>query len=170
MRGLVLRYYLVLRVALRFKVHLRRFLVRCRHCRIFFLTDPRNAGRQDLGCPFGCADALRRQAGNVRSQAYYKTPGGRRGKAALNRQRNRRKDGGDLVPLREEEDRPAEPDPPVLDAGMVGHVRVVVSLIEGFAVPREEVVAMLRKVRRQRRMVRGRRIDYVLRWLGEHPP
>jgi hypothetical protein len=169
-RDLVLRYYFFLRDALRSRGHLRRCLVRCRHCRIFFLTDPRNAGRRDLGCPFGCADALRRQAGNARSKAYYHTPGGHRSKAALNRERNRRKDEVALLPVREEDERTVATDGPVLDAGIVDHVRVVVSLIEGFPVSREEVVAMLREVWRQRRMVRERRIDYVLRWLGEHPP
>lgn len=166
----MLRYYFALRVALRSRPPLRRYLVRCRHCRILFLTDPRNAGRRDLGCPFGCADALRRQSGTARSKAYYRTPKGRESKRARNEERNRRKDAGDLPPLREEEDRTVEAGDPVLDAGIVGHVRVVVSLVEGFAVTQGEVVAMLREVWRQRRMVRGRRVDYVLRWLGEHPP
>lgn len=88
----------------------------------------------------------------------------------MNKKRNRREDAGDLPPLREEEERTDAEEEPVLDAGIVGHVRVVVSLIEGFPVTREEVVGMLREVWRQRRMVRERRIDYVLRRLGEHPP
>ena len=44
------------------------------------------------------------------------------------------------------------------------------NLIEGFVVSREEVVAMLERTVRQHRIVRERRIDYVLRWLAEHPP
>ena len=165
MRGLVLRYYFVLRAALRSSLGLRRFLVRCRHCRIFFLTDPRNAGREDLGCPFGCGDAHRRKASSERSTAYYRTESGRRKKAALNAKRG----GGPPAPAAEDVSG-AVIDETEPDAGIVEHVRVVVSLVEGFAVTREEVVAMLREVRRQHRMYRERRIDYVLRWLGEHPP
>ena len=36
---------------------------------IFFLTDARNAGRQDLGCPFGCRQAHRRRQSTRRSVA-----------------------------------------------------------------------------------------------------
>ena len=43
---------MVLRSLLRQKAHLRPCLCRCRHCRIFFLTHPRNARRRDLACPF----------------------------------------------------------------------------------------------------------------------
>lgn len=165
MRGLVLRYYFVLRTALLTHAHLRRCLVRCRHCRIFFLTDPRNAGRRDLGCPFGCGDAHRREASSERSTAYYRTESGRRKKQALNAKRG----GGEPAPAAEAVIA-VDACETEFDAGIVDHVRLVVSLIEGFPVPREEVVAMLREARRQRRMFRERRIDYVLRWLGEHPP
>ena len=44
---MVLEYYALLRSVLCAKPHLRRCLKRCRHCRIFFFTDPRNAGRKD---------------------------------------------------------------------------------------------------------------------------
>ena len=60
--ALVLEYYVLLRSVLRAKPHLRACLTRCRHCRIFFLTHPRNAGRHDLRCPFGCRQAHRQQA------------------------------------------------------------------------------------------------------------
>lgn len=63
-----------------------------------------------------------------------------------------------------------QPDAIEFDAGIVEHVRVVTSLIEGFDVSREEVLAMLEKTVRQRRIARERRLDYVLRWLAEHFP
>jgi hypothetical protein len=69
-RGQVAVYYIALRAVLRNKPHLRRHLVRCRHCWIFFLTDPRNAGREDLGCPFGCRDHHCRQNSTKRSVAH----------------------------------------------------------------------------------------------------
>lgn len=173
-RDLVLRYYFVLGIALRSRPHLRRCLVRCRHCRIFFLTDPRNARRKDLGCPFGCGDILRRESRNARSRAYYRTQKGRENKQAWNGERNRRRDAQapatPLATAEEEGRRPSEPDEPVFDAGIVSHVRAVVSLVEGFPVSREDVLAMLRRSWRQRRMARRKRIDYLVRWLWEHPP
>jgi hypothetical protein len=61
----------VLRSVLRSQSDLRRCLSRCQHCRIFFLTHPRNAGRSDLRCPFGCREAHRKQRSTERSVAYY---------------------------------------------------------------------------------------------------
>jgi hypothetical protein len=53
---------------------------------------------------------------------------------------------------------------------MVEHVRMVVSLIEGRRVSREEVLEMLARVVRQHSMVRMRRIDHAVGWLNENPP
>jgi hypothetical protein len=69
-RGLVGIYYTVLRSLLRNQPHLRRYLLRCRHCWVFFLTDPRNAGREDIGCPFGCSEHHRRESSNKRSTEH----------------------------------------------------------------------------------------------------
>ncbi len=81
--ALVLEYYLLLRSVLRAKPHLRACLTRCRHCRIFLLTHPRNAGRHNLRCPFGCREAHRRQQSTRRSAAYYRDPDGKVKKSAL---------------------------------------------------------------------------------------
>ena len=48
-------------------------LTHCAHCGIEFLTDPRNAGRTDLRCPFGCRRHHYRQCSGERSAAYYRT-------------------------------------------------------------------------------------------------
>lgn len=56
----------------------------CCHCGIRFLTHPRNAGRQDLRCPFGCRTHHRRQQANARSRKYNQTPHGRANKKQLN--------------------------------------------------------------------------------------
>lgn len=166
MGDLVLAYYQVLRTALRTRPHLRPYLTRCRHCRIFFLAHPRNRGRQDLGCPFGCRDAHRRKCSAERSTAYYGTAAGKRKKARLNGKRGQPGDSGGEP---EGASAPASGGIEV-DAGIVEHVRMVTSLVEGFYVSREEVLAMLERTVRQRSIVRERRIDYVLRWLAEHSP
>lgn len=170
MRDLVLAYYYVLRAALQGRPHLRPCLTRCRHCRIFFLVDPRNRGRKDLGCPFGCRDAQRKECSAARSTAYYRTEAGKQKKAGLNRNRKRRAEVDPESKAAEERSASALPEVIELNPGIVEHVRVVTSLIEGFAVSRQEVVAMLEKAVRQRSMVGERRVDYVLRWLAEHPP
>lgn len=54
------------------KVELRRCLKRCRHCRIYFITDPRNAAREDLLCPFGCREAHYRRESMRRSKEFYR--------------------------------------------------------------------------------------------------
>jgi hypothetical protein len=57
--ALIVAYYVLLRAILRTQPELRRCWTRSRHCGIFFLTHPRNAGRRDLGCPFGCRETHR---------------------------------------------------------------------------------------------------------------
>lgn len=59
---------------------------------------------------------------------------------------------------------------PSFDATIVEHVQMVVSLIEGRRVSREEVLEMLATTMRQRSMSRERSIDYVVRSLLEEPP
>ncbi len=68
--------------------HLRRYLTRCKHCRIFFLTDPRNRGRRDLGCPFGCREHHRRQCSTRRTNRHYRTEEGKDKKRQLNAKRS----------------------------------------------------------------------------------
>lgn len=166
-RRLVLEYYVVLRAALIVRLHLRRCLTRCRHCRIFFLTHPRNCGRKDLGCPFGCRDSHRAARSDKRSSAYNSTPAGKLKKKSLN---GRRRQAGNAAAGEKVEECGGGPDDVVFDAEIVEHVRVVTTLIEGFAVSREDVIEMLKRAVRQRSIARQRRIDYVLQWLAEHGP
>jgi hypothetical protein len=156
---LVLSYYLVLRSVLRNKPWLRKCLARCRHCGIFFLTDPRNAGRRDLGCPFGCSRAHRQQQSTQRSVAYYREPEGKIKKQALNARRRK----SPLPPT------PASPVPPGLRP-FLHYLCGVLGLIEGRPVGLWEVNQMLERTARQHRMVRMRRIDQSVAWLNEQPP
>jgi hypothetical protein len=155
----VLSYYLVLRSVLRIKPWLRKCLARCRHCGIFFLADPRNAGRRDLGCPFGCSRAHRQQQSTRRSVAYYREPEGKIKKQALNA---RRRQGPPPST-------PPHPVPPGLRP-FLQYLCLMVGLIEGRSVQLWELVAMLERTARQHRMVRTRRIDQSVARLHEKPP
>ena len=157
--ALVLAYYVVLRSVLRSQPELRRRLTRCRHCGIFFLTEPCNAGRCDLGCPFGCQKAHRKSQSNRRSTAYYQDEIGKEKK----RQQNAKRRKGVPPP-------PPDSAPLPWPRPIVEYVRMVVSLIEGRQVTVEEVLEMLARRVRQHSLVRRRRIDQTVDSLHERPP
>lgn len=154
----MLAYYALIRSALRAHPHLRPLLKRCRHCRIYFLTDPRNKKRTDLRCPFGCREACRGESSTRRSVAYHREH--KEKKAALNRRRY-------LVSAREQTEKATSP--PEADASpppILKHVRMVCSLIERRPVSLQEVLEMLRRNWRQHRMSRERRVDYIVRQMN----
>lgn len=167
----------------------------CVHCGIRFLTHPRNAGRVNLRCPFGCRAHHRRQRGNERSAAYYGTVVGKVKKKRLNGRRSCRSS----VPTWGAEDPPSDPVPAptpsdeqgpadlslevglrfeglVLDAASVAdspllpYVRLLVSLIEGVPISGPELRDLLVRSLRQHRIARRRRADYVRAFLHQHPP
>lgn len=162
MCALVLQYYVVLRSVLRSQSHLRRCLRRCRHCRIFFLTHPRNARRRDLRCPFGCRQAHRKRRSTARSVAYYTTVEGKAKKKMQNGKRVR--SGGGLAPA------PPEAGALEVHADMVRYVAMVASLIEGRRVIEAEMDRRLARAMRQHSMARRRRMDYVVAQLQKHGP
>jgi len=160
--ALVLAYYALLRSVLRAQPALRQCRTRCRHCGIFFLTHPRNAGREDLRCPFGCRAAHGRRQSDLRSSAYYQDLAGKEKKRALNARRRK-------TPPRPLPPTPV-PEPLPCPAPLLQYLRMVTSLVEGRPVSLAEVLAMLRRAVRQHRMVRTRRIDQIIAQLNEHPP
>jgi hypothetical protein len=146
--------------------HLRRHLKRCRHCRIFFLTESSNITRTDLGCPFGCSALNRKREASRRSAAYYRTKEGRRKKRALNQRRYL------VYPAKEsepesKEDAMAEENS---EESIIEHVRMVTSLIEGREVSLDEIKEMLKHKERQRSLTRQRRVDYPGHPLNKDPP
>lgn len=178
---------------------LRRCLVACAHCGIHFLTHPRCAGRTDLRCPFGCREQHRRQRSSQRSAAYYGTPSGKAKKQRLNRRRYRRAPSTDVPPPPEPsspliavppvdagENYEPPPDPcpqvdpqwdgvvldesSVTNSPLLPYVRLMVSLIDGVRLTCRELGELLLRTRRQHRFAFRSRIDYVLRFLQEHPP
>jgi hypothetical protein len=154
----VLEYYLLLRSIFKAHPHLRQCLTRCRHCRIFFVSDPRNAGRKDLRCSFGCKETHRRRRSTQRSVAYYQEPEGKIKKAIQNAKRRK-----PVLPTP-----PSDPLP--CPETILEHVQRVVSLIEDRLICRQEILAMLLRVLRQHSMARRRRIDQAVDWLNANPP
>jgi len=155
-RDLVRSYYAQMRSLLRERSDLRPYLKRCRHCRIFFFTHPRNAGRADLCCGFGCRAAHRRQRDIRRTAAYY------REHPEKKRRQNRKRY---LLAARAE--RKSGPLPPCETAApIVHHVRLIVSLIERRRVGLDEIMRMLAQKERQHRMGRGPERSYGLRRIG----
>ena len=162
-RARVGQYYVVLRSVVRHKPPLRRCLSRCRHCGIFFLTHPRNAGRRDLGCPFGCQAAHRKQSSTARSVAYYRNSVGKQKKRMQNHKRRKNRGRADppgraTIGPREQE----HPQLPLQANPVLGYIGMVVSLIEGRRVSQEEIVEMLARVVRQHSISRRRRMEYLL--------
>jgi hypothetical protein len=93
-KPLVRQYEAAVDGLLRDDPDLKRYVVHCCHCGLRFLTDPRNAGRRDLRCPFGCREHHRKHQANQRSARYYRTDEGRKNKKLLNGRRSMRSSGG----------------------------------------------------------------------------
>lgn len=152
-----------MRRGLHAKPELRGCLKRCRHCRMFFLTHPRNAGRSDLRCPFGCREAHRKQRSTRRSVEYYRGVRGKFKKSIQNRNRY-------LIAGAAEEPKDKAVEGEQELAPIVKYVRMVVSLIEGRVVSWGEIGRMLASNWRQPPIGRRREVLYVLRRLNKDPP
>jgi hypothetical protein len=156
-RSIVARYYWAIRFVIKQQPELKRCLTRCRHCQILFFTHPRNAGRNDLRCPFGCRQAHRKQKSTERSVAYYRSKEGKKKKIALNQRRNRIKDI------------PASTSDRVLgikieaDQAVFSHIQVVISLIEDYQVPLEIIKTLVAKLLRQHRIDLRKNLLYPCR-------
>jgi hypothetical protein len=138
-RGFVAQYYWIVRSVVKEKPHLRKCLTRCRHCQILFFTHPRNAGRTDLGCPFGCRQAHRRKSSTYRSTEYYRSDEGKQKKRELNKIRSQQ---NRLVQSRHDENG-NDDGGSKFDAATVSHIQVVTNLIEGRFVGLAEIFAGL---------------------------
>lgn len=63
-----------------------------------------------------------------------------------------------------------EPRETSFNAHMVDYLRMATSLIEGRPVSTAEILQMLSRAMRQHSLVRGRRMDYILRHLNGRAP
>jgi hypothetical protein len=189
-------------------------LIRCRHCRIFFITHRRNHRRLHLvSCPFGCRKEHDRRESIRRTATYYREHPEK--KRALNQRRyrlvsgpvssrpgtaepgERSHAGSSEIPVRpapvtqdatadtSSEQLPPKAAPALLpqcppalvevlpkaqDPEVMGHVRVIVSLLEARPVSLEELWQTLLHFWRQRTIGRRRPIDHTVAWLNTHPP
>jgi len=118
-----------------------------------------------LLCSFGCREAHRKRSSTNRSVAYYRTKEGRDKK----RTQNGKRVGGH---------KGKGPPAPGEEKGgecpwttrMVGHVRMVTSLIERRRVSLREIREMLRRVVRQQSLGKRKRIDYIMGHLNRASP
>jgi hypothetical protein len=167
---------------------LERCTTHCVHCGIRFLTDPRNAWRRNLRCPFGCRQHHRKQRSNHRSTAYYQTAEGKVKKEIQNAKRKQKAARGEQQSCCPQEDKP-QPSPDRLPEDMqlvldevvltpdivessptLPYLTTVIRLIEGRPLGQNDLVAHLLEALRQHSMAYRRRTDYVLRFLHQHPP
>lgn len=191
-RPVVQHYQTALDAVLQGHPDLERCVAHCVHCGIRFLTHSRCAGRIDLRCPFGCRQHHRRQRSSQRSAAYYRTAGGRRKKKRLNTQRRQQQQHSDYCSPPPQPEQQTATSPPerkrscgelelqlegvilreasLRTSPMLPYVRMVVSLIEGVRFEVHQMVEFLQEALRQHSMASTRRVDYVLRFLHQHPP
>lgn len=173
-RESVLLYYWVLRQVLRDNPHLRICLTRCKHCGIFFLTHPRNAGRSDLSCPFGCRQAYQKENLKKRSIKYYQSEKGKKKKKERNERRNRQikpdNKGDDLVNESSGQQEEVIQDEGLWDYGSLGYIQMVISLMEGRLISLDEVLRMMVKIWRQHSIDRRRRFVYAFTYPSQRPP
>jgi hypothetical protein len=85
---LIRQYQVALDAALKRRPDLHGCAVACCHCGIRFLTHPRNAGRENLRCPFGCRQHHRRERANERSRRHSQSDSAKRKKKRLNGKRS----------------------------------------------------------------------------------
>ncbi|MBW2195185.1 MAG: hypothetical protein JRF37_06310, partial [Deltaproteobacteria bacterium] len=139
-------------------------------CGIFFLTHPRNAGRKDLGCPFGCREAHRKQNSTKRSVAYYQNKEGKFKKRLLNARRTQKDTSSETLNGAEKSTWSAGDDTVLPDEVMVRHLQIIVTLIEEREVKVDAVLVLADELLRQHRMEKRKKVFYVQGNLRSNPP
>lgn len=149
--------------------YFHHYLTSCKECGIYFFTDPRNKGRNDLCCPFGCRAIHEKRQSNIRSKNYYQHPVGKVKKKELNRKRRKanvnKKDSETLK-------RPTQPTsekPPKDDSELVSYLTNLLGPLEQRPVSDEEVAAFIKEVR-QRGIERFDFYPYIGRKENKQPP
>jgi hypothetical protein len=122
-----------------------------------------------LRCPFGCRQSHRKESSKKRSAEYYRSEEGKKKKKGHNRRRSLQTTSGDSEDLVNEDSSGQEVEV-VRDKGILSHIQMVVSLIEGRLVSLDEIFKMLSKIMRQHSMGKRRRFVYAFTYSGPKPP
>jgi hypothetical protein len=141
-------------------------LTRCKHCQIFFLTHPRNTGRTDLGCPFGCRQAQRKKSSIKRSVEYYQSAEGKIKKRYLNARRANQETSQESNP----EEIHVSDRKTCVDETTLFHIQTVTSLIEGRSVALDDIIILVTTIMRQLSIDKRKRFAYVDSYHGKIPP
>lgn len=116
---------MTLRAIIKEQSHLKPLLTSCKHCGILFINNPRNIGRNDIGCPFGCRDEHRKRCSSKRSSEYYQTKEGKIKRKQLNdcrKNKNSQNQNQDL-------NKPKDTKNPLVHTYLL-HIQLIISLIE----------------------------------------
>lgn len=144
----MIQYYFVLCEVLQKEPQLRKQRTRCKECRIFFLTDPRNSSRKDLRCPFGCRELHRKESSTKRSGEHYRTANGKEKKKEQNARRNRQ--DKTPTPIDANKIKTAAPDiRNTITECLMSYIQNLLTRIEHRLVSKNEILTILRKKWRQ---------------------
>jgi len=126
---LVSEYYCLLFLICKENPKLSKCIVRCKFCQIYFITNFCTAGRNDLGCPFGCKEANRKEKSNARSSKYHRDHKDKKKKLNENRYRHSSK-----------KKRKKEKINPTFR-----YLHIIISYIERRAISFEEILSLIIK-------------------------
>jgi hypothetical protein len=136
-------------------------LVNCKHCGIEFITSPRNMGRADIGCLFGCRESHRKQQSAQRVKAYYGTAIGRRKKSTANRSCYLKHKSGIPLPKKELEDEDQISNLPDLSLSVWHYIRFTISITDGINVSLQTAKRIVTERFRQHSIALGSRSSYL---------
>jgi len=168
---------------------LRQYLTRCTHCHIFFISHPCNAGRTDLGCPFGCSQSHRQRQSTKRSSAYYQTDEGKdkkkrlnantqketkseteeqKGTSTQNKTTNTEQHAIDDKPSEQNTSEESQAINP--DNKMLHYLQCLFNLIEQQFLTYQQIISLLNKKIRQHSLRKRKEMDYVIDYCCNKPP
>lgn len=148
---------------------LRKCLTRCAHCRIYFLTDPRNRGRKDIRCPYGCRQAHRQKSSTKRSVAYYQTSEGKIKKRIQNSKRTGQRNSAASIESSPEQSISTANELIRIDETILTYLVTVTCLIEGRNVSLDEILSIMCSFLRQPCMYRHKKEFYALKNIRGDP-
>jgi hypothetical protein len=127
-----------------------------------FFTHPRNVGRQDIRCPFGCRQAHKKKSSNKRSKEYYQSAEGGEKKKELNERRGKSENN---KPEKTDAD-----DKEHIDQDLLIHLQLVAWHIEGKCVALDMIRIMVKTLVRQHRIDRLKKRVYHCPDFFKQPP